>query len=44
MSNIKDIINLNDLNVYGAITGKAIYSGNLDLAIAIQAAQKVTDI
>jgi phosphoribosylformimino-5-aminoimidazole carboxamide ribotide isomerase len=44
VSNIKDIINLNDLNVYGAITGKAIYSGNLDLAMAIQAAQKVTDI
>lgn len=44
VSNIKDIINLNDLNVYGAITGKAIYSGSLDLAMAIQAAQKVTDI
>lgn len=44
VSNIKDIINLNELNVYGAITGKAIYSGNLDLAMAIQLAQKVTDI
>lgn len=41
VSNIKDIINLNELNIYGAITGKAIYSGNLDLAMAIQAASKV---
>lgn len=41
VSNLKDIINLHDLNVYGAITGKAIYSGNLDLALAIQAAKKV---
>lgn len=44
VSNLKDIINLNELNVYGAITGKAIYTGNLDLAMAIQAAQKVTDL
>jgi phosphoribosylformimino-5-aminoimidazole carboxamide ribotide isomerase len=44
VSNIKDIINLNELNVYGAITGKAIYTGDLDLAMAIQMAQKVTDI
>lgn len=41
ISNIKDIINLHDLNVYGAITGKAIYSGNLDLKMAIEAASKV---
>lgn len=41
ISNIKDIINLHDLNVYGAITGKAIYSGSLDLKLAIQAASKV---
>ena len=41
VSNIKDIINLHDLNIYGAITGKAIYSGSLDLAMAIQAALKV---
>lgn len=44
ISNLKDIINLTDLNVYGAITGKAIYSGNLDLAQAIEIASKVTDI
>lgn len=41
ISNIKDIINLHDLNIYGAITGKAIYSGNLDLKLAIDAASKV---
>ncbi|MBQ5347798.1 MAG: 1-(5-phosphoribosyl)-5-[Ruminococcus sp.] len=41
ISNIKDIINLHDLNVYGAITGKAIYSGTLDLKMAIEAASKV---
>lgn len=42
VSNMKDIINLNDLDVYGAITGKAIYTGNLDLAMAIKIATKVT--
>ncbi len=41
VSNLKDIINLHELNVYGAITGKAIYSGDLDLALAVQAAGKV---
>lgn len=44
VSNLKDIINLHELNVYGAITGKAIYSGNLDLSLAIQAAHKVNEI
>lgn len=43
ISNIKDIVNLNDLNVYGAITGKAIYTGDLDLAMAIKLASKVTE-
>ena len=32
---LKDIINLAELNVYGAISGKAIYSGQLDLKQAI---------
>ncbi len=41
VSNLKDIINLNSLNVYGAITGKAIYSGDLDLSMAIKMASKV---
>lgn len=38
---LKDIINLNDLNVYGAICGKAIYSGTLDLRQAIEISNKV---
>lgn len=42
VSNIKDIINLNSLNIYGAITGKAIYTGDLDLSMAIKLAQKVS--
>ncbi len=37
VSNIKDILNLKVLNIYGAITGKALYTGDLDLAMAIQA-------
>ncbi len=41
ISNIKDIINLHNLHIYGAITGKAIYSGNLDLKLAIEAASRV---
>lgn len=43
ISNLKDIINLNSLNVYGAITGKAIYTGNLDLASAIEIAGRVSE-
>lgn len=42
ISNMKDIANLNSLNVYGAITGKAIYTGNLDLKTAIEIASKET--
>ncbi|MCR5653915.1 MAG: 1-(5-phosphoribosyl)-5-[(5-phosphoribosylamino)methylideneamino]imidazole-4-carboxamide isomerase [Ruminococcus sp.] len=41
VSNIKDIVNLKSLNIYGAITGKAVYTGDLDLAMAIQVAGKV---
>ena len=44
VSNLKDIINLNNLNIYGAITGKAIYTGDLDLAMAVEAASKVTNL
>ena len=36
VSNIKDIANLLNLNLYGAICGKAIYSGNLSLKAAIE--------
>ncbi len=35
VANLKDIINLTDLDIYGAICGQAIYSGALDLAEAI---------
>ncbi len=38
VSSLKDIINLTDLDIHGAICGKAIYSGNLDLAQAIEVA------
>lgn len=38
VSNLKDIINLTDLDVYGAICGKSIYSGALDLKKAIEIA------
>jgi len=41
VSNITDIINLKSLNLYGAITGKAVYTGDLDLADAIKIASKV---
>ncbi len=38
---LKDIINLAELDVYGAISGKAIYSGKLDLRLAIQMTRKI---
>lgn len=38
VANLKDIINLTDLDIYGAISGKAIYSGALDLVKAIEVA------
>ena len=41
VSNLKDIINLHSLNIYGAITGKAVYTGDLDLAMAIKIAGTV---
>lgn len=40
IKNIDDIINIRDLGVYGAITGKAIYSGYLDLKEAIKAGKE----
>ena len=36
VSNLKDIANLLSLNLYGAICGKAVYTGNLNLKSAIQ--------
>ena len=38
VANLKDIVNLTDLDIYGAITGKAIYTGDLDLQQAIEVA------
>lgn len=41
VSSLKDIINLAELDVYGAICGKAIYTGDLDLKQAIEICSKV---
>ena len=40
---LKDIINLAELNVYGAICGKSIYSGTLDLKQAIEITTKAEE-
>lgn len=40
IKDINDIINVRKLGVYGAITGKAIYSGYLDLKEAIKAGKE----
>ena len=42
VSTIKDILDLYELGVYGAIAGKSIYSGTLDLRSAINASQKIS--
>ncbi len=39
VSNLKDIIDLSNLHLYGAISGKAIYTGSLDLKQAIAVAK-----
>ena len=38
---LKDILILSNLDIYGAICGKAIYSGNLDLRQAIEMTKKI---
>lgn len=38
---LKDIVNLKELNVYGAICGKSVYSGTLDLRQAIEITSKI---
>lgn len=38
VANLKDIVNLTDLDIYGAICGKSIYSGTLDLKEALNIA------
>ncbi len=43
VSVLKDIINLAELEVYGAICGKAIYTGALDLKMALQVSNKITE-
>lgn len=42
VANLKDIINIAALNVYGAITGRAIYTGDLNLAEAVEVS-RLTD-
>ncbi len=44
IANLKDIINLAELNIYGAITGKAIYSGDLSLPDAIKIGERVENM
>lgn len=39
VANLKDIIDLSNLHLYGAISGKAIYTGSLDLKQAIAVAR-----
>ena len=42
VSNLKDIINLAQLNIYGAIVGKAVYTGNLELTDAIEIGKRAS--
>lgn len=44
VSNLKDIINLAELNIYGAIAGKAIYTGDLNLGAAIKIGERVENM
>ena len=39
VTDMNDIENLNKMDIYGAILGKAIYTGNIDLKSAIKAAK-----
>lgn len=43
VANLKDVINISALNVYGAITGRAVYTGDLDLAAAIEIGYRAND-
>ena len=42
VGNLKDIVDLNALGVYGAIAGKSIYTKALDLTAAITASQRLS--
>ena len=44
VSNIKDILDLNALQLYGAICGKSIYSGSLSLKAAVRASQLISGV
>lgn len=43
ISSLKDIINLSNLNIYGAVCGKAFYSGTMDLRSALTVAGLVEE-
>ena len=43
VANLMDIVNLAALNIYGAISGKAVYTGGLDLKCALAAANAVEE-
>lgn len=40
ISSIEDLLQLKDLDIYGAIVGKALYNGDIDLEEAIKCLQK----
>ena len=40
VTDMTDVEKLSEMNIYGAILGKAIYTGNIDLKTAIKAATK----
>ena len=42
VSNLKDIVDLNNLGLYGAIAGKALYTKALDLRAAVSACQRLS--
>jgi len=42
VSSMGDIVDLYDLNLYGAITGKAVYTGNLNLQTAIVVCEDIS--
>ena len=43
VGNLKDIIDLYNLNLYGAIIGKAIYAGAIDLRMALTEARRMSE-
>ncbi len=44
VANLKDILGLNSLNLYGAIAGKAIYAKTLDLRSAVVAGNQISRV